>query len=160
MKYIKLIIIAVIIISTDQITKQIIKNSISLFETIPIIDGFFNLTYLKNPGGAFSFFANQSPLLRNVMFKMLPIIAIFLLFTFYKTVSAGYKLLTYGLALVISGAASNLIDRFIFGFVIDFLDFYVKNIHWPAFNVADSAICVGIALILIDALFGKNIRNL
>ena len=156
MKYIKLILIAAIVITEDQIKKKIIIDNFSLFESVSVIDGFFNITYLQNPGGAFSFFAEKSVLLRNIIFKILPIIVIFLLFIFYKTIPTSYKFLIFGLSLIISGAVANLIDRFIFGFVIDFLDFYVKNIHWPAFNIADSAISIGIAIVLIDTLFGKK----
>ncbi|MBW1649511.1 MAG: signal peptidase II [Deltaproteobacteria bacterium] len=156
MKYIKLIIIAVIIIAVDQMTKRIIINNFSLFESVSVIDGFFNLIYLQNPGGAFSFFAEKSVLLRNIIFKILPMIVIFLLFVFYKTVPSSYKFLNFGLSLIISGAIGNLIDRFVFGFVIDFLDFYIKNIHWPAFNVADSAISIGIVMVLISSFTKKS----
>ncbi len=156
MKYIKLIIIAALIITADQITKQMIINNFFVFESVPVIDGFFNLTYLQNPGGAFSFFAEKSVLLRSVIFKILPIIVICFLFLFYKTVPASSKLLTFGLSFIISGAIANLIDRFVFGFVIDFLDFYVNNIHWPAFNIADSAISVGIVMVLIGSFTKKS----
>ncbi|MBW1617032.1 MAG: signal peptidase II [Deltaproteobacteria bacterium] len=156
MKYIKLIIIAALIITADQITKQMIINNFFVFESVPVIDGLFNITYLQNLGGAFSFFADKSILLRSVIFKILPIIVIFFLFLFYKTVPSSSKFLTFGLSFIISGAIANLIDRFVFGFVIDFLDFYVNNIHWPAFNIADSAITVGIVMVLIGSFTDKS----
>ena len=155
-KYIKLFITAGIVILSDQITKSIVLNNIPLFSSLTVIDGFFNLTHLQNPGGAFSLFANQSFLLRKFFFIALPLILLVFLFYFYRSISDTQKYLAFGISLIIGGALGNLIDRFRFGKVTDFLDFYIKDIHWPSFNLADSSIFVGITIFMLHILFVKT----
>ncbi len=154
--FIRLFLISGFIIILDQITKYIIKSNVKLYESIPVIDGFFNIVFVENPGGAFGLLANQSVMLRQFVFLFLSsIIAIFVLW-FYKKVCKEYYFLSCGIALIFGGAVGNLIDRFRFeGKVVDFLDFYIKNYHWPAFNVADSAINIGMVILLYHILFNK-----
>jgi len=154
-KYLKLAVIAGLVIIFDQITKAVIQNTVPLYHSIEVIPGFFSITHINNPGGAFGFMANKSSGLRNLIFLFLSSLAICLIFYFYKTTPQKYSLLSACFALILGGALGNLIDRIRFGEVVDFLDFYIGNYHWPAFNVADSAITVGIAIYLFHLIFKK-----
>jgi len=154
-KYIKLLYIAGLVIIADQITKTLILNGMPLYHSINIIPGFFNLTHIHNPGGAFGFFANQSPLFRQILFVFVSSLAVFLIFIFYNNTPRSQPFLATGLAMVIGGAIGNLVDRIRFGKVVDFLDFYIANTHWPAFNVADSAISIGSAIFIFHLIFDK-----
>ncbi len=154
-KYIKLVVIAGVIIFLDQLTKGLILRYLPFNRTIPVVDGFFNITHIHNPGGAFGIMANLSPMLRNFIFLFISSLAVGLIFYFYKKTPARYSWLAAGLALILGGAIGNLIDRVRFGIVIDFLDFYFGNLHWPAFNVADSAISAGIGIFLYHLVFKK-----
>lgn len=154
-KYILLLTIIPLII--DIITKNIIKSKLMLYESIPVIDGFFNIVYVLNPGAAFSFLHDMNESYRRTFFISITIIAILVvLYIFAREKS---KINIAGFALILSGAIGNLIDRIIIGKVVDFLDFYYKTYHFPAFNVADSCITIGVALIIIDMLFFSKKRN-
>ena len=152
-KYIRLALIAATIIGLDQITKALILFHVPLHKTMPVIPGLFNITHIQNPGGAFGFMANQGPGLRSVLFLFVSAIAIGVILYFYKTTPGKEKWLTSALSLIFGGAIGNFIDRIRFGQVVDFLDFYVHDLHWPAFNVADSAITVGITIFIFQILF-------
>ncbi|MDJ0986246.1 MAG: signal peptidase II [Desulfobacterales bacterium] len=154
-KYIKLAVIAGGVIALDQISKEIVLRAVPQHTTIPVIDGFFNLTHIYNPGGAFGLMANLSPTLRSIIFLFISSLAVGLIFYFYKKTPRQYVALAAAFALIFGGAIGNLIDRIRFGMVIDFLDFYVGNWHWPAFNIADSAISVGIGIFLYHIIFKK-----
>ena len=154
-KYLKLAVIAGLVIVFDQITKAVIRNTLTLYHSITVIPGFFNITHILNPGGAFGFMANKSPFLRNLLFILLSSLAICLIFYFYKNTPKKYSLLSTCFALILGGALGNLIDRIRFGKVVDFLDFYIASYHWPAFNVADSAITVGITIYVFHLVFKK-----
>jgi signal peptidase II len=154
-KYLKLTAIAGLVIIFDQITKAVIRNTLTLYHSITVIPGFFNITHILNPGGAFGFMANKSPFLRNLLFILLSSLAICLIFYLYKNTPKKYYLLSTCFALILGGALGNLIDRIRFGKVVDFLDFYIGSYHWPAFNVADSAITVGITIYVFHLVFKK-----
>ena len=154
-KYIKLLTIAGLIIAADQFTKALILYYMPLHSSIPVIPGFFNLTHINNPGGAFGFLANQSSLLRNIIFLFISSLAVCLVFWFYKKTPPSHPLLASGFALIFGGAIGNLIDRIRFGKVVDFLDFFIGNLHWPAFNIADSAISIGIVIFASHLLLKK-----
>jgi signal peptidase II len=152
---IRLILVSGIVVLADQVTKQIIMASLALHESIVVIGNFFNITHVLNPGGAFGFFATQSDMVRKLVFLVLSsVVALFILW-FYKRVAGTHVFLSWGLALIFGGAVGNLIDRFRFGHVVDFLDFYIGTAHWPAFNVADSAISVGMAVLIYHVVFKK-----
>lgn len=137
--------IVMIVVLFDQATKLWIDASMARYASFPVIDGFFNITYIRNPGAAFGFLAGAPPLFRSLFFLAVTIAAIgLILYYLYKNPSRG-PLLTISLALILAGALGNMIDRVRLGEVIDFLDVYIGTAHWPAFNVADSAICVGAA---------------
>ena len=142
--------LAATIILLDLWTKALVLARIDLHESIPVIPNFFQLVHVRNTGAAFGIGANASsrivPLLLNA-----GAIAVFCVVVVYALRSAATdRLLQTGLHLILGGAIGNLFDRFRFGYVIDFLDVYAGSHHWPAFNVADSAICVGIALLFLD----------
>lgn len=138
------------VILLDIWTKWLIVARIDLHEAIPVIPKFFQLVHVRNTGAAFGLGANASS-------KIVPIllnagaIAVFCVVVVYALRTAVTdRLLQVGLHLILGGAIGNLLDRFRFGYVVDFLDVYVGSHHWPAFNVADSAICIGIALLFFD----------
>jgi signal peptidase II len=121
----RLILVSGGIILADQFTKYLVKINIALYDQIVIIEKFFNLTHILNPGGAFGFFASQSLEIRKFVFLfMSSLVALFVLW-FYKRCAADFVFLSHGLALIFGGALGNLIDRFRYGKVVDFLDFYI-----------------------------------
>ena len=120
-----------------------------LYESISIIPNFFNLVYAKNPGGAFGLWANKSSLFRNIFFNALGGVAIIILIVIYFDSSYG-KLMRLGIIFLLGGALGNMIDRIRWRMVVDFLEFYFRSFRWPAFNVADIAICVGMGLFLLE----------
>ncbi len=127
-----------------------------LHQTIPIIDGFFNLTYVRNTGAAFGIFAGSAEIFRRPFLILVSIIAIGFIFVMLKRLpETGTGLIT-ALAFILGGAAGNLIDRIVYGEVIDFLDFYWGSYHWPAFNLADSFITVGVAITLFILMKTKD----
>ena len=154
-KYIKFTIAAGIILILDQITKFIILENMPLYHSIEVIPGLFNITHIHNPGGAFGFFADQSPVIRKVVFLFMSSVAVFFVLWFHHNTPKSHPWLAFALSLIFGGAVGNLIDRFRWGNVVDFLDFYIGNSHWPAFNVADSAISVGVTIFMIHLLFNK-----
>ena len=154
-KYIRLALIVGCVVALDQTTKALVQKTMALYHSVPVIPGFFSLTHIHNPGGAFGFMARQGPGVRAFLFLAVSFLAILLLFYLYRKIPVTYQWLSAGLALIMGGATGNLIDRVRFGEVIDFLDFYIGTHHWPAFNVADSAVTVGISVLLIHMVLGK-----
>lgn len=133
----------------DQLTKYLVVDSMELYQSIEILS-FFNLTYVQNPGAAFSFLADQAGWQRWFFTAVASIASIVFIYWLAKTPKE-QKCLGIAFALILSGALGNLIDRVLFGYVIDFIDVYIGDNHWPAFNVADSVIFVGAALMIIDS---------
>jgi signal peptidase II len=132
----------------DQVTKAVIQRTMPLHESIPVIRGLFSLTYIRNPGAAFGLFAEHGNGLRMVFFATISVIAIFFLWTLFVKTPKEAFLGRLSIAMVMGGAMGNLVDRIRFGEVVDFLDFYIGSHHWPAFNVADSCISVGVTLMI------------
>ena len=132
----------------DQASKLYVGKVMSLHQSIPVIDGLFSFTYLRNRGAAFSFLSEAS--WRLPFFIFVSLIAAVVILVALKKMRDDQKLAQVSLAMIFSGAIGNLIDRVRLGEVIDFLDVYWKSHHWPAFNIADSLICVGVALIALD----------
>ena len=152
---VRLALISGTVIVADQITKAVIQAHFSLHETLTVINGFFNITYIMNPGGAFGIFADQSLLVRKFVFLFLSSIVAILILWFYKRTCRSDRFLSSAFALIFGGAVGNLIDRLRFGTVVDFLDFHAGRLHWPAFNIADSAITIGMGIFLYYILFNK-----
>ena len=132
----------------DQITKTIADSRLDLRVPFEVIPG-LNMTLCYNKGAAFSILSNAGGWQRWFLIAVSLIISIVLVF-WLRNVDKNRKFLASGLALILGGAVGNLIDRSLFGYVIDFIDVYYKYWHWPAFNIADSAISVGASLLIID----------
>lgn len=150
MKYLFLYITAVVAMILDQISKWAILAKFEDFERVNIIPHFFDLTLVYNTGAAFSFLANHSGW-QKYFFIVLAFVISGWLANGVRKGEFG-KLGNFAAAMIIGGALGNVIDRFIHGKVVDFLLFYWQNHYYPAFNVADSFICVGVALLIIDGL--------
>jgi signal peptidase II len=146
----------VVILVFDQLSKLIVDRSMPLHHTIPIIGGLFNLTYVRNTGAAFGIFAGSHEAFRLPFLIVVSVLAIGFIFVMLKRLRASETGLITALALILGGAIGNLIDRLIHGEVIDFLDVYWSEYHWPAFNVADSCITVGVAITLYFLLTAKG----
>jgi len=147
---------AAVIIALDQITKSAITSRFVLHESYPVIDGLFNLVYVLNPGAAFGFLADASKTFRYIFFIGISVVAL-LLIVYYLVKSNPRNLMLAGsLTLIFGGAVGNLIDRIRFGAVVDFLDVYVGSAHWPAFNVADSAITIGAILMICEMILNRK----
>jgi signal peptidase II len=143
------ILILLTIIGLDQLTKYWVVNSFRLFESRPVLPGFFNLTYVTNTGAAFSMFAHYDSPWRHYLFVGVNTAAVLGFTIAYFRMKKGRNLSCFPFAMIAGGAAGNVIDRIRYGSVVDFLDVYWGTHHWPTFNVADSAICVGVVLFLI-----------
>ena len=144
-KYKVLILISLTIVILDQLTKAVIANYLILHQSIEIIGGFFNITYIRNPGAAFGLFHDSGEVFRTIFLIGVSIVALGAIFFVYRRVKANFPA-CIALSLIAGGAIGNLVDRIRFGEVTDFLDFYIGQYHWPAFNVADSAITIGVFL--------------
>ena len=141
--------IVTLVIIFDQLSKIWIVNNFVLYEGREVIPGFFNLIYVVNTGAAFSMFADVDSPWRHYFFVIIGVCAMVGLTIFAYSLRREHIIFTISLGLIAGGAIGNLIDRLCYGHVVDFLDVYVGKYHWPAFNVADSAICVGAVLYLI-----------
>jgi len=146
-----------LVVGLDQISKMYVSSVMSLHASHPVIDGFFNITYVRNPGAAFGFLSNAAPVFRSLFLIAVSAAAVVMILYFLAKNRSAAMLLTFSLSLIVGGAVGNLIDRIRFGNVVDFLDFYVASYHWPAFNAADSAISVG-AVLLILQMFKRETR--
>lgn len=143
-------------LALDQASKQLVDRFIPLHHSIGIIPDFFSLTHVRNPGAAFGLLADLPPLFRKTFFLLVSAIALVLLTFYLVRTPPEDRLGQTALALLLGGATGNMIDRLRLGEVIDFLDFYVGTYHWYTFNVADSAITVGISLLLLHSLLRKE----
>ncbi len=146
------LIILATVAAIDQISKWYVSSVMTLHSSTPVIEGFFNITHIRNPGAAFGFLANAAPLIQSGFLIVVSAAAILMILWFLARERSAGPLLVWALSLIAGGALGNLIDRVRLGGVVDFLDVYIGAYHWPAFNVADSAISVG-AIILIVEMF-------
>lgn len=141
----------------DQWSKQFVLDHFHWGESKEIIPGLFNLTYVRNKGAAFGFMHSAPESIREPFFVIVPVLAICILTFLFWRLKEGEKLSAIALSLILSGAIGNLIDRVRFGYVVDFLDFYLPSWgHWPAFNVADSCIVVGVAILFLLSFTKKE----
>lgn len=153
-KYKILILISLIVVILDQLTKAVITNYFALHQSTGVISGFFNITHVRNPGAAFSLFHDSNKFFRTLFLIGISMVALIVVFFVYRK-TENNLLYRIALSLIAGGAVGNLIDRIRFGEVIDFLDFYIGRYHWPAFNVADSAITIGV-LLAVFSLYKKE----
>ena len=140
--------LAMLVALLDQLTKYWISAAFQFAEARPVT-GFFNLVLAYNKGAAFSFLASESGWQRS-FFITIALVAVVVI-GFLLARHSGERLFSFALGLILGGAMGNVIDRMVFGYVIDFLDFHVAGWHWPAFNLADSAISVGAVLLVFDS---------
>ena len=144
------------IIVLDQLTKIIVDRTMPLHHSIPIVDGFFSLTYVRNTGAAFGIFAGSHEVFRLPFLIGVSILAIGFILVMLKRLRDDATGLVTALTFILGGAIGNLIDRVLHGEVIDFLDVYYSNYHWPAFNLADSFITVGVTITLFYLVGAKG----
>jgi signal peptidase II len=147
-RYRTLSIIAVVILVLDQATKLYVDANFRLHESVPVIHNIFHLTYVRNKGAAFGILSDSA--VRIPFFIGISIVAMLGILWYIRRIRSDQKLALAALSLIFSGAFGNLIDRIRLGEVIDFLDVFWRHYHWPAFNIADSAITVGVTLLFID----------
>lgn len=155
-RYFLLSLVSAATIALDQVTKAYITETMRLHESITVIPDFFSITYIRNPGAAFGLLASSSAGFRMIFFAMTSLGALILLTMILSRLPQHDWVGQLSIAGILGGAIGNLLDRLRVGEVIDFLDFYVKGYHWPAFNVADSAISVGVFFLLLHFAFEKN----
>ena len=141
--------IALVVLLADQFTKLLIVGSFQLGEN-QTVTSFFNLVRVHNHGAAFSFLADAGGWQRWFFTGIGGVAAVFMLWMLYS--HAGQKLFSLAIALILGGAIGNVVDRLMHGYVVDFLDFYYAGIHFPAFNLADSAITLGAASLILDEI--------
>jgi len=154
-KYVIFAVVAGSILILDQITKIFVAANMPLHHSIQVIAGFFDLTHIRNTGGAFGLFAQSNPVFRKILFLFITAAAACLILYFYKQTPNTHRFLAFGWTAIFGGAVGNLIDRIFRGNVVDFLYFHIGDLYWPAFNVADSAITTGGAILLYHIVFGK-----
>ncbi len=149
------IMISAIIIG-DQVTKAIVQQNFYLGETVQVIDGLFHFTYVRNPGAAFGMFGYSHDWIRIPLFFGVPVIACFWLIYLIWTTRNTHKLQCAAYSLIFAGAVGNLIDRFSMNYVVDFLDFFWKTHHFPAFNIADSSITIGAVFLIYETIIATK----
>ena len=156
-KYLLLLTVNGAILALDQVTKLLIHTRFQLGESVSVIQDFFDITYVRNQGAAFGIFAQFPASFREPFFTIVPLFAIFVILMIVRKTPDSDRLNLLALSLICAGAIGNFIDRWQYKFVIDFLDFHYKEVyHFPAFNVADSAIVVGVGIMLLLILKQKN----
>ena len=152
-KYIWVSSIIGLVLILDQATKYLVEKHIRLYETIIVVPGFFNLTHVRNRGAAFGILANVPGIWRSLFFISVTIVAVAVIGYLIKTTTERLHIMAF--SLIAGGAVGNLIDRLRYTEVVDFIQWYVKDYYWPSFNIADSAISVGVTLLFVDMLFNK-----
>src|SRR5574344_1482556 len=144
-------VISFLVILADRLTKMLVMNRMQEGMSIPVVQGFFNFTYVLNPGAAFGMLPNN-----RVFFIALTVAVLVIAFVARKQIAKEGPWFTYGMSLFLGGAIGNLLDRIKTGLVVDFFDFIV----WPVFNVADIAICVGVGMIIWSVLKDETKRKI
>jgi len=145
LKYRLLLEIGIPVLIADQVSKLIIARHVPLHGSVDVIEGFFSITHVRNTGAAFGLMAGHT--LSFYLFSLVALVAIIFVLWYFRNLSDRDFTSAVALSLVLTGALGNLIDRLRLGEVIDFLDFYYGQWHWPAFNVADAAVSVGVGLL-------------
>lgn len=151
-RYAIILSLASVVAAIDQWTKVLVIDNLKLWSSHPIIEGFFNLVHVQNRGAAFGFLNSNEITWQFWLFTLASLAAVVILFYFARTAKEHETSLFISLGLVLGGAVGNFVDRLFHRYVTDFLDFHVGDLHWPAFNVADIAICVGVGIMLLLTL--------
>lgn len=156
-KYLQTGAIAGIVLVLDQLTKAFINTHVRLHTIITVVPGFFNITHVRNKGAAFSMLSGLPEPWRSTFFITITVVAVAALIALI--VKTRERLPVYAFSLIAAGAVGNVIDRVRYGEVVDFVQWYVKDYYWPSFNVADSAISIGVGLLAIEMLFGTSAKS-
>ena len=152
------IIVAAIVVLLDQISKWLVVKYLPLYDTVRLLP-FLDVTHVRNPGAAFGIFRDLPENARLILFAVVLITAVLVILYFLNKTGSQDKLLRFSLGLILGGAIGNSIDRFRLRYVTDFIDFHWFGdpaLHWPPFNIADSAITIGVILILFDTFITKR----
>lgn len=155
-KYVLVVAVALAIVALDQLTKSLVMSSMQLHQMIPIVPGFIELTYVRNTGAAFSMFAGSSAAFRLPFFTLISLLAGAAIIGFVRSTPASHRVVLLACAAVLGGAVGNLIDRVLRGEVVDFVLVHWHEWYWPAFNVADSFITIGVVVLLGRALLVRE----
>jgi signal peptidase II len=148
--------IAGMVLLLDRITKRVVAGNILPHVSVSVIPGFFSLTHVENAGAAFGLFAESPAQWKVGALVSFSVLALIVVSALLWKNSHSLSTTTIGLSLILGGAMGNLWDRMFSGHVVDFLDFYLGSYHWPAFNVADSAIVIGALLLVSEIVFAKS----
>ncbi|MFN8627933.1 MAG: signal peptidase II [Candidatus Binatia bacterium] len=155
-KYAVVLSLAGVAVIVDQLSKWYIRQHFALYESVSVIDSFFQITYARNAGGAFGLLNQGARAWRLPFFVAASCVAVVVLLMFVRRVRPGQWWLLVALGSILGGALGNLIDRMMSGEVTDFLDVYWRGYHWPTFNVADSCITVGMAILVGYSLLVRD----
>ncbi len=148
--------IAILVIVIDRVSKWLVAANITLHDSISVLPGFFRLTHVQNSGAAFGLFAESSSEWKVAILILFSILALAVVSALLWKNSHSMTTTGVGLSLILGGAVGNLWDRLLTGHVVDFFDFYLGSYHWPAFNIADSAIVIGALLLVAEILFARS----
>lgn len=146
LKYLFTILSSASILSLDQATKFLVHTQMRMGEPIVLIEGFFNISYITNAGGAFGLFGESNDLTRFILFLLVPLVCVVFIFIMLRETQDRFQVMA--LAFILGGASGNYLDRIRLGYVVDFIDWHFKGWHWPTFNIADSFIVVGVSILL------------
>jgi signal peptidase II len=156
-KYLQVASIIGLVLALDQFTKYVVEARIRLHDVIIVVPGFFNLTHVRNKGAAFGILSNLPEFWRGAFFITVTIVAVAAIITLI--VKTNERLSVYAFSLIAGGALGNVVDRIRYGEVVDFIQWYVKSYYWPSFNVADSAVTLGVVLLAVEMLFGTSAKS-
>ena len=148
------LLVALGIILLDQASKEWVRHAFALHESVPVVPGFFHLTYIRNTGAAWGMFSGQ-----NLVLALLAVVMLAALLFFRRKILPPGRLHRVALGLLCGGIVGNLFDRLRLDYVTDFLDFFWRGWHWPALNVADAAICTGVGIYILGSLFTRAPRT-
>ncbi len=147
----------VVSLPLDLITKVMVDRHLTYADRIPVVEGFFYLTHVRNPGAAFGLFADGDPQIRLTIFIGVSIVAVFIILSFFRQLAPGDRLSALALGLILGGAVGNLTDRIFRGEVVDFLHFRLwRGYSWPDFNLADTFIVVGVGFLVLELLASEG----
>src|SRR5262245_175253 len=146
------LLLVISILALDRWTKILIQSQLDLNESITVIDGLFNITYVRNTGVAFGLFSSISSPAKSILLSAFTVLAAVIVVVYSLRSPLRNRLLQVSLGFILGGALGNLYDRLAYGYVVDFLEFYFRSYHWPSFNVADSAISTGVVLLALEII--------
>ena len=145
--------LAVLVFVLDHLTKWLVRSKMDLHEAIELIPGFARISYVRNSGVAFGLFAEIQSVWKPYILASMAVIAVVVILMYSARMPSNRVLLQLALAITLGGILGNFTDRILHGFVVDFIELHIKDVfHWPTFNVADSAITIGIGLLLVDTV--------